>query len=348
MIVINSVSQKLFNLLPALKNVRSNTAVIPQGQKIYPNLQPLSKDTVSFSGQASGKVINNKEYYGGNGPLVRKIYGAAQIQGDNFEKVLKETFASCCEFEGNKPKRPVAHMVFSRKSISSIKEKFASNRIVNEAEAKDTIRDIVRARIVIDDTEDNKGGNIICSKLIKAVKEKKLNIVNIKNYYEMDPKYNHGVDTQYISFSNLLNLDNEVSENYGISVLKSGQTKDSGYNAVHIIFKLDDGFYGELQIMGKEVEKMKEIEDIIYKIECNKHIPPKFDEVKKVYSETIAKSPKKEAALSEYTRLAYNAQRFKELGIYSGKETTEFLPLPKNSNLPQIFDYNNLARIYRS
>ena len=345
--MINSVSQKLNTLLPALRNVRQSGTVMPQGQRSYPNLQPLDKDTVSFSGKVSNKVIENKEYYGGNGPLVRKIFNAAQIQGDKFEDALKETFASCCRFEGNNPKRPVAHMVFSRKSIGSIKEKFASNKILNETEAKDTIRDIVRARIVIDDTKDNKGGNIICGKLIKAVKEKKLNIVNIKNYYEMDKKYNQGVDTQYISFSNLLNLDNEVSENYGISVLKSGQTKDNGYNAVHIIFKLDDGFYGELQIMGKEVEKMKEIEDIIYKIQCNKRVDPKFDEVKKVYAETVAKSPKKEDELNEYTRLAYNAQRFKELGIYSGREKTEFLPLPKNSKLPQIFDFNYLAKLRR-
>lgn len=316
---------------------------------LYPNLQPLKQDTVSFSGKGlpHNKKVTNKAYYGGIGPLARKILNEAQEPMENFEKTLKDIFSSCCEFEGNVPKHKIGHLKFNKKSEKSLREKMASNQVLTEDEAKDTIRDIIRARIVIDDTKGNVGGNIACSKLVKAVGQNKIKIVNIKNYYEMDKNYNQGEDFKYITMSNLLKLDKAITDNCGISALKSGQTRENGYNAVHIIFELEDGFYGELQIMGKNVEKIKEIEDVLYKIHSNKVIDSKFAEVQNAYDECIKDKPKREKELSEYTRRAFNAERLKELDKYSGDETTEFLPLPKNSKLPEIFDFNNLAKIYR-
>lgn len=321
-----------------------------QPTRVYPNLQPLKQDTVSFKALAQNKIISDEDKgnYAFVGPIVRKIMSEAQPEAEVFERTLRDIFSTCCEINGYTPKNSIGHLKFNRKSERSLREKFASNGILSDTVAKDTIRDIIRARIVIDDTQNPQAGKIICDRLTKAVNEKKVNIVTIKNYYEMDKKYNMGEDMQYIPLPSLLKLDKAVTDSCGISALKSGQTRDNGYNAVHIIFKLGNGFYGELQIMGKNVEKMKEIEDILYKIKGNKFVDAKYEDIKNTYLREIDSKPKKENALDEYTRLAYNAERLKELGKYTGRERTEFLPLPGHLKLPEIFDYNNLAKICRA
>lgn len=342
----------LFNLINPKFNISFPAPKKSDGaapKRVYPNLQPLKQDTISFKGLDSKKVVNNEDRanFAFVGPIVRKVNAAAQPEADAFERTLKDIFGNCCSVKGNTPQNCLGELKFNRKSERSLREKCASNGITTEAEAKDKIRDIIRARIVIEDTQNSQAGKTLCDKLIKAVNNKKVNIVNIKNYYEMDKTFNKGEDMQYIPLQSLLKLDKAVTDSCGESALKSGQTRDNGYNAVHIIFKLGNGFYGELQIMGKNVEKMKEIEDIVYKIKGNKFIDPKYEEIKKVYLEEIDKKPKKEAALDKYTRLAYNAERLKELGKYTGREKTEFLPLPPEAKLPEIFDYNALARVIR-
>ena len=69
--------------------------------------------------------------------------------------------------------------------------------------------------------------------------------------------------------------------------------------------------------------------------------------MQEIYNEEIKGKPRKEKALVEYTRRAFNAERQKELSVYSGLEKEEFLPIPSDINIPEIFDFNNLAKILR-
>ena len=345
MILFNSINSKFNISFPAPKKF---DGAVPK--RVYPNLQPLKQDTVSFKAIPAKKVVNDEDKinFALIGNIVNKVLKDAEPESKAFERTLREIFGGCCSVKGNAPNNSIGELKFHNKTQRSLREKCVSTGIMTEADIKDQIRDIIRARIVIEDTQNPQAGKILCDKLIKAVNNKKVNIVTIKNYYEMNKEYNNGENMEYIPRPSLLKLDKTITDSFGESALKSGQTRDNGYNAVHIIFKLNNGFYGELQIMGKNVEKMKEIEDIIYKIKGNKFIDPKYNEVKKVYLAEIADKKNKKDALDEYTRLAYNAERLKELGKYTGREKTEFLPLPPELKLPEIFDYNNLAKIYKS
>ncbi len=342
----------MFNFLhPNINNIRPSTPQETRSvpfRRVYPNLRPLDKDTVSFSGLDSNKTVTDKAYYGGIGIIARKILSEAEEPRKEFERTLKKIFSRYCEYDKNFPSTPIGQLVFSKKSERSLREKFASRQLLSAAEAKDEIKDIIRARIVIDDTKNNNGAKLICNALTKAVHDKKIKIVNIKSYYEMDKRYTNGNDLQCIPLKSLLKLDNEVTERYGQSVFRSGTSRENGYNAVHIIFELNNGFFAELQIMGKNIEKAKEIEDVIYKIKSNKMIAPKYREVQEAYDTYIKGKPARERELNEYTRRVYNTERLKELGKYDKPDQREFLPLPSDSKLPKIFDFNNLAEIYRS
>lgn len=316
--------------------------------RVYPNLRPLEKDTVSFKSLDSNKTITDKTYYGGLGPKIKKVLEEAEEPRKDFERTLKKIFAPYCNFDNNIPSHEVGTLIFSKKSKNSLREKFVSRQIRSAEEAKDEIRDIIRGRIILDTPLNEDGANCICNALKKAVNEKKIKIVNIKSYYEMDKKYTQGYDLAYIPFKSLLKLDDAVTEKYGESVFRSGTPRENGYNAVHIIFELTNGYYAELQIMGKNVEKVKEMEDIIYKIKGNKSVPEKYREVLEAYNKFVKGKSAREKELNEYTRRVYNAERLKELGKYENTEQKEFLPLPANSKLPRIFDFNNLAKIYRS
>ncbi len=337
--------------------------------KKYNNLAPLQKDTVSF-GKSKMKTaspgedkeaqpddgsnkkakdckkVTNPTYYSGVGNTVRAVLSEAQAPYENFKSTMQEVFRDYCEFEGNTPKDPIGTLIVNQKSEKSLREKCASREISSSARAKDEIRDVIRARIVLN-SDNNYEDRKVCNALTKGVRNGKVKIVEIRNYYEMHKDYCGGEDSQYIPLSSLFKLDQAITKKQGISALESGTVKNSGYHAVHVIFQLENGFYGELQIMGEKMVKIKELEDIIYKISGNKPVDEKFAQVQKAYDEYIRGNSDKDALLRDYTRKAYNAERLKELHKYPRCEDTEFLPLPKKSFLPEIFDFNNLARIAR-
>ncbi len=333
--------------------------------KKYHNLIPLQKDTVSFGrkggksvsadqkkaqeikySKEDGKTVDDKAYYGGVGSTVKKMLDEAQAPYDKFKATMEDIFKDYCEFEGNKPKDLIGKLIVNQKSEKSLRQKCASRKVMNMAEAKDEIRDVIRGRIVLNDS-NNYGNRKVCNALTKAVSAGKVKIVSVKNFYEMHKDYCGNVDSQYIPMNSLLRLDQAITKKQGISALQSGTVKNSGYHAVHVIFQLENGFYGELQIMGEKMEKIKELEDIIYKIANNKPVDEKFDQVQEIYDSYIKGRSKRENTLHEYTRRAYNAERLKELHLYESSEDTEFLPIPESSDLPDIFDFNNLAKIAR-
>ncbi len=45
----------------------------------------------------------------------------------------------------------------------------------------------------------------------------------------------------------------------------ANKKKISGYTATHIVFEMNNGIDAEIQILGRGVARVKEIEDICYK-----------------------------------------------------------------------------------
>ena len=207
-----------------------------------------------------------------------------------------------------------------------------------EKDARAEIKDTIRARVVLK-TGSQEEGDAVCEEIIKAVKKGKLTIKEISNYTS-------DAEMQYVSPKMIKKLKNAVDVTKGKQSYEYiKREKTTGYNALHIIFKIDDEFDGELQIMGKNVEKLKDVEDVFYKLAGNKHVPKKYKLIKKKYKALeLRNSSKLKQDLEGYTREAYLYERQKELkltkDIYGGK----FLPLDlEKYNLPKEFDFNYIA-----
>ena len=210
----------------------------------------------------------------------------------------------------------------------------------NEKDARAEIQDAIRARIVLTNGSKEEG-DAIFNEIINAVKKGKLEIKEIKNYATDG-------DMQYVSSKMIKKLKKTIDEvQGGHSCDSSTKQKSTGYNAVHIIFKIDDEFDGELQIMGKNVENLKDTEDVFYKLGHNKHVSKRFDDIRKKYNTLFEKTPNKlKTALEAYTREAYLYERKKELGLVKDLYGGKFLPLDTEKyDLPKEFDFNNIAEI---
>jgi hypothetical protein len=101
---------------------------------------------------------------------------------------------------------------------------------------------------------------------------------------------------------------------------------------------LQDGFEGVLEIMGPEVDKLKNVEDVIHTMEKGLPVSKKYAGLQ---SEFDKLTPKQYAELKDYTKEAYTAARADELF----KTKSEGFVKLTNPHLPQCFDFNNIAKI---
>ncbi len=278
-------------------------------------------------------------------PWAKRLSVDADAAFKIFRTKMENTFSSVCNFENKKydwlPSEDCKGMlVTNKKSITSIIEKMLSGGKKNEKDARAEIQDAIRARIVLTNGSKEEG-DAIFNEIINAVKKGKLEIKEIKNYATDG-------DMQYVSSKMIKKLKKTIDEvQGGHSCDSSTKQKSTGYNAVHIIFKIDDEFDGELQIMGKNVENLKDTEDVFYKLGHNKHVSKRFDDIRKKYNTLFEKTPNKlKTALEAYTREAYLYERKKELGLVKDLYGGKFLPLDTEKyDLPKEFDFNNIAEI---
>lgn len=278
-------------------------------------------------------------------PWAKRLSLDADAAFKIFRTKMESTFAPICNYENKKydylqMEDCKGTLVTNKKSITSIIEKMLSGGKKNEKDARAEIQDAIRARIVL--TNGSKAeGDAIFNEIINAVKKGKLEIKEIKNYATDG-------EMQYVSSKMIKKLKRTIDEVQGGHSCDSlTKQKSTGYNAVHIIFKIDDEFDGELQIMGKNVERLKDTEDVFYKLGHNKHVSKRFDTIRKKYNALYEKNPSKlKTALESYTREAYLYERKKELGLVKDLYSGKFLPLDTSKyDLPEEFDFNYIAEI---
>ena len=209
--------------------------------------------------------------------------------------------------------------------------------------------DIVGARIVLADSREKAVDKVIDC-FTQAVKDNKLTITCIENYRpepELDKHDNPIEKYDYASAKALKRLHSACMETYP-NARKIDESRPSGYMAIHLNVLLPNGFTGEIQIMGRDVEDLKNIEDLCYKVKSNKAIAKKYAPIKE-----ILESLKNENnttlrnKFTEYTRLAYIEQRRKE-PLKPGKKpgAPEFLPIPEKFDfIPAEMDFNNLYKL---
>ena len=206
--------------------------------------------------------------------------------------------------------------------------------------------DIVGARLVINDFGPDNADKIMAA-LTKAVSDGALKITSIENIIPDErflPKKTTLSDFLYVTGKQFKPLAKAT----GLQVEE--KASKTGYMAIHInvdfsddelykLFPACNGFTGEIQIIGRDVERLKEIEDLCYKLKTNKKIDyPKF---MKAFNDNYTDENKD--AFDEYTYLSYLRQR-----RVSPRRKGDLLPSLQELNfqdkLPKALDFNELKK----
>ena len=317
----------------------------------FSNLTPLEKDMVCFSGKilkSDVKKANNSER-----PALRtaqRIYEDSDYAYGQLRYILSQTFdMPVIDINSHKAqekmerainenrKKPVIMITSRRKSPNSIAEKMASWKLRSISSTKETLNDIIGAKIVVSGTS-TKEGDYVLDKLTEAVKKSRLKIKEIKNHNQEDKTLNYATKSKINKLLNAARKTNSTCKYVD-------QPRDTGYLAIHVITdEIADGYSAEIQIMGLDVERFKKIEDFCYKCRAGKQIPSDFQELKDIF-QILDENPKLDQEYMEYTKKAYAYERKK--GAHKAENPGRFLPIPKDSSLPKIFDFNKIATIIR-
>lgn len=235
-------------------------------------------------------------------------------------------------------------------------------------DANNMLGDVIAGRIVLRDSS-KKSVKKVLQILEQIVKEGKFKISEIENYHpvlssvpvpfqqalrkdlgiKLDEKMIKDMTKpDYFSYADpkdIRSLAEAARSTYPDLVVKAGQDLPNGYQAMHVSIILPDGSKAELQIIGRDVEVLKSIEDYVYKAKCHKKVK------KQALAERLKPiGDENEAALQaehiNYTRGAYIAQRLKGQQPYNHKTSEKFLVAPK-SILARGLGYNQLMTLAR-
>lgn len=211
--------------------------------------------------------------------------------------------------------------------------------------------DIVGARIVMKESSPEYTDKILAA-FKQAVNDGMLKITSIENNVPSADKIPQGRDLQdyaYASDSQLRSLQAATG-----APVQTNESK-TGYMAIHInvdlsnpIFKnyggIYNGYTGEIQIIGRDVEQLKEVEDLCYKLKDKKNAiniayKPFKDHFLKYYTDETKQ------AFDDYTYDLYLAQR-----VLQQKKRASAFPTIKQlgyeGKVPLSLDFNQLKRIW--
>lgn len=322
-----TIVPRLFNN-PA-RELNNKQQPVKEEQK-YPNLAPLACDTVSFG--VGEKVLIN-------GNRMRKQVGldinkTLEKPFEIFERTLYEIFGDLIATSKH-PDRPILMIKKRIKSPESIAEKGGARDCRNVEELTQKIQDLMGGRLVLRDTSKETLNEII-SRLEKAVNRGLFNICEIENYFAEQR-------LAYVTPRQIEPLVKTAEKKIG-TIRVTHEKHPAGYHAVHCTLRMPktaDNSFAELQIMGSDTDLLKEVEDLTYKIACNKPIQKKYRPLMKYLSQLQGEDTVLKNAFREYTKQAYMHQRRRK-SIPFGEDTTlpAFLDIPWY--LPQNLDFKFL------
>ncbi len=366
---------------PIISNIRNISLLRPQQNKVlrqpqqkYTNLRPLAHDCVSFT---SSKKLNRSllEAFDNKQACI-DVYQNADVAEADLKRTLKSRLDSLVASEEN-PQGPISTITTRVKTPSSIREKVASelshaitsnnmSAVFNpnsRTDIKKVCGDIIGARIILGNQKQEQTGKII-DELIDLVMNGELNISAIASYRpeKLDPKL------EYFKKEDLARLVDAVNESRKIRnkepIELKEESKKTGYMALHVDIDMADyeykaknnGYKGEIQIVGQDISRLKEVEDFCYKIRFDKDIKSghvAYSPFTKYFSKQINNEeyPKLADDFVEYTKRAYMFQRKKEPdGIFDKRKRRDIsLPTIEQCNMsgkiPPELDFNVLSKI---
>ena len=342
----------------------------------YANLAPLACDTVTFTGSKPHEPLNKAlmEAFD-NQEVCRYVYENAQQANNNLSDFLKKVMKPYMFSESNK--NGVVHEIKTRiKSPESIREKVTdklahaikhnTTQTFNPEDAesiKKNCNDIIGGRVILREPTQAKTSALIDS-IIKEITdpniplEKRLKITKIEHYVP------EGVDKklEYFDADDLERLKDAVNKTFGTNIEVVRNPKTTGYMALHLDVDLSDddlkaknnGYIGEIQIVGLDVSLLKDVEDLCYKLKGAKEIKgghvayAPFSDYFKKYMENSG-NPNIKEDFDTYTRKAYLYQRLREpVDKKQSKKSYVFPTIAScglKGKIPEELDFNNLARL---
>lgn len=350
-------------------------------KRTFSNLAPLKNDTVSFSGARNlnhslQDAFDNKE-------ICEEISKNAKAAKDNLEKPLSRALQDLVVSPQN-PQGIIEPISVRIKDGTSIREKATSKfeeaiithdithfiNLNKTEDIKKTVEDLVGARIIVNQSDTKKNTAIIDS-LISLVQSGELTIKKIAIIAPPED----GLEP-YFDNDDIERLKDEVNAKRGHFAEKikiDRQPSKSGYSAIHIDLDLSDenmiaknnGYKGELQIIGSDVAYFKDLEDYCYKIKQGKdiksghpaynmfvqHLNKYFEYAEagksKEQNDAVAESYKN--AFNKYTYKAYLFQRRKNQNApdYDKTHLPTLEECGMKGYLPEDLDFNYLQKIRR-
>ena len=334
----------------------------------FSNLAPLKQDTINFG--ASYK-LNRGLLEVVDIELCNFIYENTDVPAENLRKILRESLSQFVISEKN-PDGFIQRISTRIKFPESIREKTAGklgeafekdmSKVFNPKDLNDIKKvcgDIIGARVILRKSELDKTAQIIDA-LIKKVKTGELKITKIENYVSDDPssgwKYFREEDLQRLC--DAVNETRKTEPPIEIITTK----KETGYMALHIDLDLSNPEYktknnnykGEIQILGCDVAKLKDVEDFCYKLKDDKDLHSGNSSYKpfvEYFLKLTGKDhPNAEKNFIEYTKRAYMYQRRKEpVNPSNRKRKDNSLPTisecSMTGKIPEGLDFNVLASL---
>lgn len=357
-------------------------------------LAPLSRDTVSFgAGLRADKILSQNAFHSENlGGLnmematgvTRRAEAAMQYLETTVKRYLSKLISS------NEADKPIQELQFRIKGGKETFKKGAavSERrgitIENSEELKGIVEDLIGGRIIL--REDTKGAvKKVLQSLGKAVQDGKLPITQIEIHRPIvdevpvdivkrfrrdlginldDKKIKEMQKRDFFSYA----APNDIQEFKRIcrgrfrNLEFSENDSPVGYQAIHLRVSLPNGYTGEIQIMGRDVEAFKEFEDVYYKAKGGKIDKDRYPETAKRLSclaplKSDGDTPISEAeklewqfrqdTMQDYTFWTYIGQRLKGEKGYKSKVSEKFLVAPQYL-LDQGLGFNQMAPVIRA
>lgn len=288
--------------------------------------------------QSSDKVMKSRAY-AVNYELAKKVYAEAEPVFDYFKKTINKYFAPLVSDLSNSD-LPLAFgnegIVIGMKKAASICEKTASKDLRTKSEIKKEMSDIIRGRLVLRDASPQ-SIEAVMKKLTEAVKKGDLEIFEIENY-RLEPKYSY-IPNKFLNPFEKLCRSKKPND-----FRRTDKSIPSGYTAVHLSVRLPDGFRGEIQIMGADVQMVKELEDFMYKVKNKKALLPKYRPIEERLAPlSDVENTALQLATNAHTQEQYLAARLKEPKHTKSSRGAKFLPAP--NYLDKRFDFNELYRM---
>lgn len=315
----------------------------------YPNLRPLAKDTVSFT--SAEKIITEtanksktkifKFWNPDEAKNHKEILDLAQSFEKPLEKFvwdLKRSLKNFLTTEAHPDniimpaKRGIKHRVKKPKSIA---EKANSRELFN-IEQIERMGDVGGARIILRSSNFEDTGKLFTA--LEDIIKHGHKIKEVENY-RLDPK------DSYVTQKTLDKFEKYCIEHEQHPKVTS-QAIPNGYTAVHMTIELPDKKQIELQIMGRDVENVKEVEDFFYKYRCNKKFDSKYRPIQRIFDKYIPTLDTfQKETLNRYIKDSYVNARHMSARSPKAKfnPDKEFLPFPYS--LPEKLSFSYIWKM---